>query len=69
MDIVKKLGQNLKEIRLSKGLSQGKIAKKLGVDPSYISQIERGLGNMSLKKIERLAKALEVTIEQLIIQK
>jgi len=66
MDIVKKLGQNLKEIRLSKGLSQGKIAKKLGVDPSYISQIERGLGNMSLKKIERLAKALEVTIEQLI---
>ena len=69
MDIVKKLGQNLKEIRLNKGLSQGKLAKKLGVDPSYISQIERGLGNMSLKKIERLAKALEVTIEQLIIQK
>jgi transcriptional regulator with XRE-family HTH domain len=69
MDIVKKLGQNLKEIRLDKGLSQGKLAKKLGVDPSYISQIERGLGNMSLKKIERLAKALEVTIEQLIIQK
>ena len=66
MDIVKKLGQNLKEIRLDKGLSQGKLAKKLGVDPSYISQIERGLGNMSLKKIERLAKALEVTIEQLI---
>jgi len=66
MDIVKKLGQNLKQIRLGKGLSQGKLAKKLGVDPSYISQIERGVNNLSLKKIEKLAKVLGVPIGYLI---
>jgi transcriptional regulator with XRE-family HTH domain len=66
MDIVKKFGQKVKEIRLSKKMSQGGLAKKLGVDPSYISQIERGIGNMSLKRIEKLAKALGVAIEELI---
>jgi transcriptional regulator with XRE-family HTH domain len=66
MDIVIKFGQNVKKIRLSQGLSQGKLAKKLGVDPTYISQIERGVGNMSLKKIDRLAKTLGVPIEKLV---
>jgi transcriptional regulator with XRE-family HTH domain len=62
MDIVIKFGQNVKKIRLSQGLSQGKLAKKLGVDPTYISQIERGVGNMS----DRLAKTLGVPIEKLV---
>lgn len=47
-------------------MSQGDVAKKLGVSPSYVSKIERGIQNMSLKKIEQLAKALDVAIEDLI---
>jgi transcriptional regulator with XRE-family HTH domain len=66
MDILKKFGQTVKETRLSKGMSQGNLAKKLSVDPSYISQIERGTGNMSLKRIEKLAKALEISISDLL---
>lgn len=66
MDIVKKFGQKVREIRLNKKMSQGGLAKKLSVDPSYISQIERGLGNMSLKRIEKLAKALGVPPAELI---
>ncbi len=66
IDIAKKFGQRVRKVRLSKGLSQGKLAKKLDVDPSYISQIERGLGNMSLKKMSGLAEALGVSIEKLV---
>jgi len=66
MDIVKKFGKKVKEVRLSKNLSQGKLAKRLGVGPSYISQIERGVGNMSLRRIEKLAKGLGVSINELI---
>lgn len=66
VDITKKFGLGVKKIRLGKQMSQGDLAKRLGVDPSYISQIERGIGNMSLRKIERLAQALGVSIEDLI---
>jgi transcriptional regulator with XRE-family HTH domain len=61
MDIVKKFGLKVKSVRLSKQMSQGDLAKKLGVDPSYVSQIERGLQNVSLKVIEKIAKALEAS--------
>lgn len=65
-DISVTFGKRVKEIRLKKGFSQGDLAKILDVHPTDISGIERGKRNMSLKNIERLAKALGVTIEELI---
>ncbi len=61
-----KLGKKVKEIRLKKHLSQGGLAKILGVHPTYISGIERGLRNMTLNNIEKLAKALSVSIKELL---
>lgn len=66
MDISAKFGQRVREIRLKKKMSQGDLAKILGVHPTYISGIERGVRNMALKNIERLSKALGVPIEDLI---
>ena len=65
-NISKKFGQRAKAIRLKQGLSQGDIAKRLNVHRSYISSIERGIRNPSLKVIQRIAKALEVPMEKLI---
>lgn len=65
-DISVKFGKRVRVIRLNKKMSQGKLAKILGVHPTYISGIERGVRNMSLKNIERLAKALNVPLEELI---
>jgi len=65
-DISIKFGKKVKEIRLKKYLSQTKLAKILGVHPTYISGIERGLRNMTLKNIEKLAKALNVSINDLL---
>jgi len=66
MDISVKFGRRVKELRLQKKMSQGDLAKVLGVHPTYISGIERGVRNMALKNIEKLAKALGVPIEELI---
>lgn len=66
MDISVKVRKRIRAIRLKKKMSQGKIARTLGVHPTYVSQIERGVRNVSLKNIERLAKALGVPIEDLI---
>jgi transcriptional regulator with XRE-family HTH domain len=66
MDIVKKFGLKVKKVRLSKQMSQGDLAKKLGVGPTYISQIERGMQNVSLRGIEKIAKALNTQANELI---
>ncbi len=58
----KKLGHNLKIIRTQKGLSQGDISRKLGVDRSYISSIENARRNPTLANIEKLAKVLDVPV-------
>ncbi len=63
MNISTKFGKKVKEIRLKKFLSQGKLAKILKLHPTYISGIERGVRNLSLKNIEKLAKALNVKIK------
>jgi len=58
--------ERIKTIRLKKKLSQGDIAKVLGVHAAYISQIERGERNPTLANIEKIAGALGVTIGELI---
>ena len=65
-DISAKFGKKVREIRLKKQMSQADLAKVLGVHSTYVSGIERGVRNMALKNIERLAKALAVPIEDLI---
>ena len=47
-------------------MSQGDVAKLLNVHRTYVSKIERGVQNMSLQRIEKLAKALKVEIKDLI---
>ncbi len=60
-----KLGDNLKRIRTEKGISQGDIARALEVDKSFVSNIENGKTNPTLATITKLAKAIEVSVGEL----
>ena len=60
------LGKNLKKIRTAKKLSQGAIARQLGVHRAYISGIESGKRNPTIGTIERLALALDIKPDRLI---
>ena len=62
----KRFGQNLKRIRTEKGISQGDIARTLKVNRSYISNIENGKMNPTLATIAKLAKAIEVSMDELL---
>ena len=64
--IVRNFSKKVKEIRLSKKMSQGDVAKILSVSPTYISSIERGQRNPSLITMEKIAKALKVKVDDLI---
>jgi len=61
-----KLGRNLKRIRSDKNMSQGDIARALGVDRGYISNIENGKRNPTLATIQKLANALGVSADELL---
>jgi len=62
----KKLGENLKRIRIEKGMSQADICRELEVDKGYISNIEAGKQNPTLVTLARLAKALNVSVDELL---
>ena len=47
-------------------MSQGDIARKLGVHRSYISGIERGVRNPTVKNLEKIAEALGVSPHKLL---
>ena len=55
------LGQNVRQRREDRTLTQEKLAEKAGLDPTYISGIERGLRNPGIRNVARLAKALGLT--------
>jgi transcriptional regulator with XRE-family HTH domain len=59
------LGQAIKEQREMLGLSQEKLAARCGFDRTYISMLERGTRNPSLRNLLRLAAGLETTVSQL----
>ena len=65
-EISTKLGKNLKRIRTAKKLSQGAIAIKLETHRAYISGIENGKRNPTLTTIDKLAKALNVSVDELL---
>ena len=65
MEDSKKLGNNLKTIRVSKNITQSDLADVLGVDKSFVSNIENGKNNPTLSTISSLAKALGVTVDEL----
>jgi transcriptional regulator with XRE-family HTH domain len=64
-DVTVRFGKRLRELRQATGLSQEAFAAACGLDRTYISGIERGKRNVSLRNIEMLAKALRVSISEL----
>ncbi|WP_245569837.1 helix-turn-helix domain-containing protein [Flavobacterium soli] len=65
MNLKEKFGIKIRTIRELKGYSIEYLANIANIDRTYISDIEKGKRNVSLLIIEKLAKALEVTIQDL----
>lgn len=64
-DIAVRFGQRLRELRKAKGLSQEAFAVECGLDRTYISGIERGRRNVSLRNIEVIAGTLGISLTEL----
>jgi transcriptional regulator with XRE-family HTH domain len=63
--ILAMVGEKIREIRKSKGMSQEQLGEIADFHFSYIGRIERGQKNISLENLAKIATALNVEINQL----
>ncbi|MBX9579628.1 MAG: helix-turn-helix domain-containing protein [Gemmataceae bacterium] len=64
-NVLVRFGERLREVRLRAGVSQERLAELAGLHRTYVSSVERGLRNISLLNIEKLADALGVGLGDL----
>ncbi|MCM8816750.1 MAG: helix-turn-helix transcriptional regulator [Candidatus Omnitrophica bacterium] len=64
-DIYKTLGQSIRKIRKSLGLTQEELSRKTGIAPSFLSHIERGTKKASIETIYKIANALDVPLQKI----
>ncbi len=61
--ITDEVGQRIKTIRNEQRLSQEKLALKAEIDRTYLAGVEMGKRNISLKSLDKIIKALDVSFE------
>ncbi len=60
------LAVNVRRLRLAQGWSQESLAERAGIHRNYLGGIERNERNVGLDNIENLARALGVTVSELL---
>ena len=58
-------GERVRQLRKEKGISQEELSFRADLHRTYIGMIERGEKNITLINIEKIAKALEISIDKL----
>ena len=61
MATAKEIGIGIKNARLTVGITQAELARRLSVTPQAISQYERGIKKPKIETIEKIADALGVS--------
>jgi len=59
------LGKAIRRVRLSKDISQEKLALLAEVDRSYVGRVERGDNNVAILTLSKLAMALDISLAKL----
>ena len=63
------LAVNLRSLRNDKNMSQESLADRCGLHRTYVGSVERGERNVTLSTLETLARALSVTVPDLLTKK
>ena len=63
--IARLVGEKIRILRQSRGLSQEKLGFKAGLNTSFIGQVERGEKSPTIISLEKIANALDVQLKEL----
>lgn len=61
--ILQNVGQRIRDLRNEQGLSQEKLALKAEIDRTYLAGVEQGKRNLSIKSLDKILKALDITFK------
>ncbi len=61
------LGEIIRKMRITKGLTQKALADKLGKTPQYVSKLEKSTNSPNISTLSRLAAALDVGLSDLLV--
>jgi transcriptional regulator with XRE-family HTH domain len=64
--LIRTLAENIRRLRNARNLSQEKLADICGLHRTYVGSVERGERNITLSSLEILAKALDVSVIDLL---
>jgi transcriptional regulator with XRE-family HTH domain len=68
LDVRSRFGRRVRELRVRKRLTQVEFAERLGLDRSYLADVERGNRNISLMNIELISRGLKISLSELFRQ-
>ena len=64
--LLTRLGERIRKLRKRRGWTQAEMAEKVGIDRSFLADVERGKRNISLLNLELIAIGLQVTLSRLL---
>lgn len=64
-DLLKNLGSRIRQLRQKGGWTQVELAERIGLDRSFLADVERGKRNISILNLALIAQGLKVTLAQL----
>jgi transcriptional regulator with XRE-family HTH domain len=62
----KELGERLRNLRHSLGITQRDIARLLGVDQAHISNVERGVRGLTIQQVVKLSRGLRISADEIL---
>jgi transcriptional regulator with XRE-family HTH domain len=65
-DLLVKLGKRIRKLRKQRGWTQVVMAEKVGIDRSFLGEVETGRRNISILNLELIADGLQVSLSQLL---
>ena len=67
-DLLIRLGIRIRTLRKKREWTQVVMAEKVGIDRSFLAEVERGKRNISILNLDLIARGLKVSLSQLLSQ-
>jgi len=65
-DLLIRLGDRIRKLRERRGWTQVVMAEKVGLDRSFLADVERGKRNISILNLDIIAKGLKLLLSRLL---
>ena len=67
MNLLFLLGKRIQAVREKKGMTQEQLEEKTGINAKYISAVERGQRNVTIKTLDKIAKGLDIELYEMFL--